>query len=342
MNSIWHSFQEKNNAVIENNDIIHYGNASAELKSTGSNTLIMANLSHFGIIHFSGEDASEFLQGQLSCDVTKIDHYTAQYGSCCTPKGRMLASFLVWKNSSGYFMQLPISLLITLEKRLSMYVMRAKVKLNNDSDKYVRIGVAGSLASEVVEKIFGVSPDPFLGVINCENESVICLSQDRFEIVTTQEHAPKIWENLKKYAMPVGRSCWDWLEVKEGIPVITPATQEQFVPQMTNLEAIGGISFQKGCYPGQEIVSRTQFLGKIKRRMYLANICTKESISAGDELYSAKKQVCGMVVNAAPSPEGGYDVLAVIRTDSVKNENIYWKEIKGPTLKILPLPYVLE
>ena len=239
-------------------------------------------------------------------------------------------------------MQLPISLLITLEKRLSMYVMRAKVKLSNDSDKYVRIGVAGSLASGIVEKIFGVSPAPFLGVINSENESVICLSQDRFEIVTTQEHAPKVWENLKKYAMPVGRFCWDWLEIKAGIPVITPATQEQFVPQMTNLEAIGGISFQKGCYPGQEIVSRTQFLGKIKRRMYLANICTKEFISAGDELYSTKKQVCGMVVNATPSPEGGYDVLAVIQTDSVKNENIYWKETKGPTLKILPLPYVLK
>lgn len=342
MNSIWHSFQEKNNAVIENNSIINYGNASTELEKTSSNTLVMADLSHSGIIHFSGEDASEFLQGQLSCDVTKIDHHTAQYGSCCTPKGRMLASFLIWKNPNGYFMQLPLSLLITLEKRLSMYVMRSKVKLNNDSDRYVRIGIAGHLASERVEKIFGVSPTPFLGVMNNENEDIICLAQDRFEIVTTQEHAPKLWENLKKYAMPVGRFCWDWLEIKAGIPVITPVTQEQFVPQMTNLEAIGGISFQKGCYPGQEIISRTQFLGKIKRRMYLANICTKESISAGDELYSTKKQVCGMVVNATPSPEGGYDVLAVIQTDSVKNENIYWKEIKGPILKILPLPYVLK
>ena len=342
MNSIWHSFQKQTNAVIENNDIIHYGNASTELKNTGSNALVMADLSHFGMIHFSGDDASEFLQGQLSCDVTKIDHCTAQYGSCCTPKGRMLASFLVWQDSSGYFMQLPISLLITLEKRLSMYVMRTKVKLNNDSDKYIRIGLAGYLASEVVEKIFGVSPTPSLSVINNENESILCLSQDRFEIITSPENAPKLWENLKKYAMPVGKSCWSWLEIKAGIPNITPATQEQFVPQMTNLEAIGGISFRKGCYPGQEIVSRTQFLGKIKRRMYLANIYTKESISAGDELYSNKKQVCGMVVNAAHSPEGGYDVLAVIQTDSVKNENIYWKKIKGPILKFLPLPYVLK
>jgi folate-binding protein YgfZ len=342
MNSIWRSFLQRNDAVIENNCIAHYGNASTELESTYSNTVVMADLSHFGLIHFSGEDASTFLQGQLSCDVRKIDHCTAQYGSCCTPKGRMLASFLVWKNSNGYFMQLPIPLLITLEKRLSMYVMRSKVRLNNNSDEYVRIGVAGSRASEAVKKIFGANPDPFLGIINSEHESIICLAQNRFEIITTLEHAPKLWEHLREYAMPVGRFCWDWLEIKAGIPVITPATQEQFVPQMTNLEAIGGISFQKGCYPGQEIVSRTQFLGKIKRRMYLANICTKEPISAGDELYSNKKQVCGMVVNAAPSPEGGYDVLAVIQTDSAKNENIYWKDLKGPMLKIMPLPYVLK
>ena len=341
MNPTWYSFLQKHNAVIENNYIINYGNAPAELKSTNSNTVI-ADLSHFGLLHFSGEDASTFLQGQLSCDVKTIDHCTARYGSCCTPKGRMLASFLLWQNSSGYLMQIPRPLLITLEKRLSMYILRSKVKMNNDSDRYVCIGVAGNRASEVVKKIFGATPNPFLGVINAVHESILCLAQNRFEIVTTPEHAPKLWENLSKYTMPVGRFCWDWLEIRAGIPVITSSTQEQFVPQMTNLEAIGGISFQKGCYPGQEIVSRTQHLGKIKRRMYLANICTKDPVTAGDELYSDKKQTCGMVVNAAPSPEGGYDVLAVIQTDSVRNENIYWKDLKGPILNIMPLPYLLK
>jgi hypothetical protein len=341
MNSAWYSYLQNHNAVIENNYVSHYGNASVELKSTYSNTII-ADLSHFGLIGFSGEDASTFLQGQLSCDVGKIDLCTAQYGSCCTPKGRMLASFLIWQNANEYLMQIPISLLIPLEKRLSIYVLRSKVKLNNVSDTHVRIGIAGNRAVDAVKEIFGATPDPLLGVINNEHESILCLAQNRFEIVTTPEHAPKLWEHFRKYAMPVGRLCWDWLEIKAGIPVITPATQEQFVPQMTNLEAIGGISFQKGCYPGQEIVSRTQYLGKIKRRMYLANIVTKEPIAAGDVLYSNNKQSCGMVVNAAPSPEGGYDVLAVIQTDSVKNENIYWKALTGPTLKIMPLPYLLK
>ena len=341
MNSVWYSFLQDHNAVIENNCVSHYGNPPAELKSTRFNTII-SDLSHFGLIRFYGEDATSFLQGQLSCDVGKIDFCTAQYGSYCTPKGRMLASPLILQNPTGYLMQIPVSLLVTLEKRLSMYVLRSKVRLNNESDTHVRIGVAGDHATEAVKEIFGAAPDQFLSVINNTQGSIICLAQNRFEIITTPEHAPRHWEYLKKYATPVGRFCWDWLEIKAGIPIITPATQEQFVPQMTNLEAIGGISFQKGCYPGQEIVSRTQYLGKIKRRMYLANISTKEPISAGDELYSNNKQACGMIVNAAPSPEGGYDVLAVIQIDSVKNENIFWKTLKGPILKIMTLPYLLK
>jgi len=341
MNSVWHSFLQNHNAIIENNCVSHYGNPSVELKNTCFNTII-ADLSHFGLIRFYGEDASSFLQGQLSCDVRKIDFSTAQYGSYCTPKGRMLASSLIWQNPTGYYMQIPVPLLITLEKRLSMYVLRSKVKLNNESNAHIRLGVAGNRATEAVKEIFGAAPDQFLGVINNTQASIICLAQNRFEIITTPEHAPRHWKHLKEYAMPVGRFCWDWLEIKAGIPIITPATQEQFVPQMANLEAIGGISFQKGCYPGQEIVSRTQYLGKIKRRMYLANISTKEPIAAGDELYSNNKQACGMIVNAAPSPEGGYDVLAVIKIDSVKNENIFWKTLKGPTLKIMPLPYLLK
>lgn len=343
MNLAWQTYLQSRNAVIKDNCITHYGDASTELENTRSGT-ILADLSHFGLIYFSGEDASTFLQSQLSCDVRKIDLYTAQYGSCCTPKGRMLASFLIWHNGDGYFMQLPMTLYTTIEKRLSMFVLRSKVKLADNSNTLVRIGIAGKHAKAAIEKTFDSAPCPHLGVVHNKQESILCLAQNRFEIITTPEHAPKLWKHLRKYAVPVGKSCWEWLDIKAGIPIITPATQEQFVPQMTNLEAIGGISFQKGCYPGQEIVSRTQYLGKLKRRMYLANILTTEHIEAGDELYSddMEEQSSGMIVNAAPSPDGGYDVLAVIQIDSVKAGEIYWKILNGPTLEITPLPYLLK
>ena len=343
MNLAWQTYLQSHNAAIEDDCVAHYGDASTELRSTHSKT-ILADLSHFGLIHFSGEDASTFLQGQLSCDVRKIDPYTAQYGSYCTPKGRMLASFLIWNNGGEYFMQIPATLHVTIEKRLSMFVLRSKVKLADDSNILVRIGIAGNRAAEAIKETFGTAPSPHLGVIYGEHESILCLAQNRFEIIATPEHAPKLWKHLRKYAVPVGKSCWEWLEIKAGIPIITPATQEQFIPQMANLEAIGGISFQKGCYPGQEIVSRTQYLGKLKRRMYLANLHTTELVTAGDELYSddMEEQSSGMIVNAAPSPDGGYDVLAVIQINSVKAGKIYWKTLDGPTLEIMPLPYLLK
>ncbi len=341
MNSTWQGYLQARNAIIQDGCISHYGDAAAELKSARSGTLL-ADLSHFGLIHFSGDDAKAFLQGQLSCDVRKIDSSNAQYGSYCTPKGRMLASFLIW-HGDGYIMQLPFSLQMAIHKRLSMFVLRAKVELADSSDTLVRMGVAGSRAAALLAEVLGTVPDTHLGVIHSEQGSIIRLAQDRFELVTLPERAPALWEHLSKEATPVGAPCWNWLEIKAGIPVITPATQEQFIPQMANLEAIGGVSFQKGCYPGQEIVARTQYLGKVKRRMYLANIQSLNPVAAGDELFSTDMtgQSSGMVVNAAPSPDGGFDVLAVIQISSVETGKIHWKELDGPTLEIVPLPYSL-
>lgn len=342
MNSAWQTYLQTCNAVIQDGCVIHYSDAATELKRTRSDT-VLTDLSHFRLILFSGEDAQAFLQGQLSCDVRKVDSSTSQYGSYCTPKGRMLASFLLWHDGGGYTMQLPSALQGAIRKRLAMFVLRAKVELTDNSDTLVRMGVAGSRAAALLAEIMGAVPAVHLGVIHGEQGSVIRLGQDRFELVALPEQAPVLWQRLSKEAMPVGASCWNWLEIKAGIPVITPATQEQFVPQMTNLQAIGGVSFQKGCYPGQEIVARTQYLGKIKRRMYLANIQSLKPVVAGDELFSADmaEQSSGMVVNAAPSPDGGFDVLAVIQISSVEAGKIHWQALDGPTLAIMPLPYSL-
>jgi folate-binding protein YgfZ len=275
MNLIWQAYLRSHGAVIRDGRVVDYGENAAELESARSAT-VLSDLSHLGLIHFLGEDAQSFLQGQLSCDVKQVNASAALYGGYCNPKGRLLASFLIWSQSSsnggGYVMQLPAELGPGIQKRLAMYVLRAKVKLADTSDTQIRLGVAGDDAEALVRKNLGEIPASRLGVIQGESASIIRLAQNRFELVVVPEKAPAIWEGLSKDAVPVGASCWDWLEIKAGIPVITPATQEQFVPQMTNLEAIGGVSFQKGCYPGQEIVARSQYLGKIKRRMYLANI----------------------------------------------------------------------
>lgn len=343
MNPAWQTYLQSRNAAIQDDRVVHYGNSAAELASVSSGTVIV-DLSHFGLIGFSGEDAESFLQGQLSCDVRLAKHSAAVYGSYCNPKGRMLASFLLWHDKSQYVMQLPGVLQAAIRKRLSMYVLRAKVKLADMGDTLIRIGVAGSHADTLIGRVLGRIPDRDSGMIHTEKGSVLRLGQDRFELILALEQGAEVWGRLNEDSVPVGASVWDWLQIKAGIPIILPATQEQFIPQMANLDAIGGISFQKGCYPGQEIVARTQYLGKIKRRMYLANIepATSESpVKAGDELFGADmgEQSIGMVVNATASPEGGSDVLAVIQTSSVEGGKVHWKTLNGPVLEIMPLPY---
>ncbi|MDH5552095.1 MAG: folate-binding protein [Nitrosomonas sp.] len=331
MNQTWQKYLLDHHAVIENDSVINFGNAAAELEHTQSATVVV-DLSQLGVIRFSGEDAQTFLQGQLTCDVNQVNDQLAQVGSYCTPKGRVLTSFHLWKDRDDYLMQLPLELCASIQKRLTMFVMRAKVKLIDESHSLIRIGLAGNGSLALVEALKNDSS--IVSVINYSN--------DRFELITTAEYAPTLWSQLVESAKPVGTSCWDWLAVRSGVPVVLPVTQDQFIPQMLNLDRLGGVSFKKGCYPGQEIVARTHYLGKIKRRMYLANILAT-TVAVGDELFSADmaEQSCGKIVNAAPSPNGGVDVLAVIQVSSAEAQDVFWKQLDGSKLVIIQQPDTL-
>lgn len=344
MNSAWQTFLREHHAVIENDGVAHFGNITTELQETPT-TIVMADLSHHSLIRFSGEDAKTFLQNQLSCDIREINPKQAQYGSYCTPKGRILATFLLWQQQDDLLMQLPAGLSAAIQKRLTMYVLRAKVRLTDASNDLIRIGVAGPDAAMLVKDVTGLAChcDHPLQVAQNGALSALCLAPQRIELITSVENAPILWQHLDQQVKPVGADCWNWLDIESGIPVILPETQEMFLPQMINLDAIGGVSFKKGCYPGQEIVARTQYLGKLKRRMFLAHIDSTQTIKAGDALYSSdmEDQSSGNIVNAAPSPQGGFDVLAVIQQSSVGTGEIHWQSPQGPTLKIKPLPYPL-
>lgn len=344
MNPVWQTYLRNYRAVIENNRVLHFGDIAAERKYTQTGT-VMVDLSHHGLIRFFGDDAQTFLQNQLTCDIRKINPHQAQYGGYCTPKGRVLASFLLWQQDGDYLMELPIST-AAIQKRLALYVLRAKVQLTDASNDLVRIGIAGPDSAILIEQITRSprrSDQPSLQVMHNENLTILCLTPTRMELLTSIENAPALWEQLNQRAKPVGADCWDWLDIQCGIPVILPETQEEFLPQMINLDALGGVSFKKGCYPGQEIVARTQYLGKLKRRMFQAHIATTETIKAGDALYSTDmgEQSSGNIVNAALSPNGGVDVLAVIQQSSIDASTIHWQSLQGPKLKIKSLPYSL-
>ena len=343
MNSLWQDYLRNHHAFIKDSCVIHFGDIKSECKSTQTST-IMTDLSHYGLIRLSGEDAPAFLQSQLSCDVREINSQKAQYGSYCTPKGRVLASFLLWQEDDNFLMQLPINLCASIQKRLSLYILRAKVLLANISDDFVRIGIAGPDVAKLITKVMDLEYDldQSLHFTHHKKFNILSLTQHRIELFAPVEIAPFIWEHLRQHARPAGSNCWDWLDIQAGIPFILPETQEAFLPQMINLDMVGGISFKKGCYPGQEIIARTQYLGKLKRRMFLAHLATSEIVKAGDALYSIDmyNQPTGNIVNAAFSPDGGFDVLAVIQQSSVDTCEIHWKSHRGPILEIKPLPYL--
>src|SRR5450756_252649 len=318
------NFLMRHGATLVSGVAQRFGDTAAELNATAQST-VLCDLSQFGTLRVSGEEAQSFLQNLLSNDIREVSTTRAQLSSFNTAKGRMLATMLIWREGDDYLLQLPRPLAEAIRKKLSMYVLRAKVKITDASDEIVSLGLSGASAQEVLREQFGELPQQQLGLTRIALGSVMKIDDTRLQIHTTGQHAPALWEMLGLHAQPVGCGCWDWLNIRSGIPVILPQTQEQFVAQMVNFDLIGGVNFKKGCYPGQEIVARMHYLGKAKRRMYLAHLNSSDTPQAGDELFSAddekqlsrhrmEGQTSGMIVNAAPAPSGGYDVLAVSYT----------------------------
>jgi folate-binding protein YgfZ len=297
-------------------------------------------LDRTGLLVFSGADAQSFLQGQLSCDVDALTPDNSTYGSYCTPKGRMLATFLLWRAGPDFVMQLPAALRESIQKRISMFILRSRVTVTDASSTFARFGIAGPAGPTAMTEVFGAVPAAAHEVKQIEGATLTRLPTDRFEVVVASEKASRTWDALKIRTEESDETTWEWLDIRAGIPWITPETQDAFVPQMVNLDLIGGVSFSKGCYPGQEIVARAHYRGQVKQRMHLVHIETQIAPTAGDKLYSADMggQSSGTVINVAPAPTGAYDALAVIHAGSVETSDVRWKTPDGP-LSLLPLPY---
>lgn len=288
-------------------------------------------LSNLGFLRISGEDATDFLQNLTSNDIRLLDEKSSQHGSLCSPKGRMLASFLAFRMDGDYVLQMPASMTERVKKRLSMYIFRSKVAIS-DAD-LAAIGVSGKDAESLLEAV----PDSVMSLSRSGQGVVIRLSGSRFEIVSEPETLARTIEKIEEKSEKGTLASWERLEILDAIPVVLPETEGLFVPQMANLELIGGVSFQKGCYPGQEIVTRTHFLGKVKRRMVLAHVDSKMEPSPGEEVFCGG-EAAGTVARSAPSPDGGFDILAVIH---MENRTAEIRLKSGEMLSMLPMPYPL-
>lgn len=302
----------------------------------------LTDLSHFGLIQVEGEDAMTFLQGQLTNDMREVNASHSNLAGWCTAKGRMLYSFRVMRRDSAYLLQLPMAFVEAALKRLRMYVMRSKVQIEDASSRWARCGITGDCAVEVLQKHLGNLPDKANGAVRHGETLLIRMPGDipRFELIGPSAELGKIWLELEANAAHLGPDFWALQEIRAGIPTVLPETAEAFVPQMTNMQLIDGVSFTKGCYTGQEVVARMQYLGKLKRRMYLAHVGPDAAPKPGDELVAAGStsgQGAGKVVDARRSADG-YDLLAVIEVASAEVDEVRLGE-NGPILELRELPY---
>jgi len=268
------------------------------------------DLSPNALIAVTGDDATPFLQGQLTNDVAALNPGQAQWTGWCSPKGRLIASLLLARTSDGYLAMLPAELAPAIAKKLSMYVLRSKVKVADASAAYARYGVVGAGSAEAVRSLGG--DGALLAIPVADDVHVVIVP-----------HGDARLEALRRATTPAGHEAWTLALIHAGIPTVVAATQEEFVPQMANFDLIGGVSFRKGCYTGQEIVARTQYRGILKKRMALAHV-EGATPTPGQSVYSPVfgEQSAGTVVNAAPAPGGGYDFLVVAQIESLRAGNL--------------------
>ncbi len=306
---------------------------------------ILADLSNLTVLRVSGEDAESFLQSQLTNDIKKLDLDKSQLSAYCTPKGRMLALFLIFKRDDGFYLLADTQLAEIVLKKLRMYVLRAKVVIDLLSD-WVVIGLSGDDVYSDLKNSFEKISREINTVSSKKTLSAICINgkNPRYIVAGETESIIQLWENLPDTYSLTGHHAWSWLDVQAGLPTISTETSEAFVPQMTNLELIDGVNFKKGCYPGQEIVARMQYLGKLKQRMFRLQSTEATPPHAGDKIFSSSfpNQAAGTVVSAEPGPNTGIDILAVVQIKAIESGDLHLESDTGPALTVKELPYSLS
>ena len=340
MTTSWLAFLASRGGRLVPPTVADFGHPEDELRAAKSGSVI-APLTHLATLGFAGQDAAAFLQGQLSCDVQGLTTDRATLGSYCTPQGRMLASFLLWRDGDELRVALAADIAGAVRARLQKFVLRAKVTIA-EADVAL-LGVAGPAGPAALRDVLGTEIAAPFALSRSQEATVIGLPGARFVIACRPDAAEALWPKLAAMLTPAGSAAWQWLDIASGLPLVTGPTQDQFVPQMANLELIGGVDFHKGCYTGQEVIARAQYRGKVKRRLYRAHVAGAEA-HPGDAIVGGGdgEAAGGMVVNAAPSPDGGSEVLAVLHRAAVAGGELRLRAPDGALLELRPLPYAID
>jgi folate-binding protein YgfZ len=297
-------------------------------------------LSHEGILRVQGPDAGKFLQGQLTCNLSYLDAGSSSLGARCTPKGRMLSSFRIVPLEDAFLLAMAAELLGDQLADLKKYAAFSKAQLTDDSANWIRFGlVGGAAALNALGLPVPTQPNQILLAGDC---LLLAADEVRIELWAPAARQAQLREQLARQLPEAPLQAWLLWQIRAGIGQVFGATRELFIPQMINLQALGGVSFRKGCYTGQEIVARMQYLGKLKRRMYHLTLAGAPAPAVGSELFSpVHGSSVGEVVIAA-ADGAAVELLAVVQQDAAEDGRIHLGSLQGPALQLAELPYTLD
>ncbi|KTC19106.1 aminomethyltransferase [Pseudomonas marginalis ICMP 9505] len=297
-------------------------------------------LSHEGVLAVRGADAAKFLQGQLTCNLNYLSDTQASLGARCTQKGRMQSSFRILLQGDGVLLAMATELLEPQLADLKKYAVFSKSKLTDESAAWARFGL--SQADHALASLGLDLPADTDSVVRTETFIALRVSPGRAELWVPIEQAEAVRNSLATQLQHADLNDWLLGQIRAGIGQVMPQTRELFIPQMLNLQAVGGVSFKKGCYTGQEIVARMQYLGKLKRRLYRLSVNAAELPQPGTALFSpSHNSSIGEVVIAAKADQS-IELLAVLQAEAADSGEVYVGSLEGPGVQLLDLPYSLD
>jgi tRNA-modifying protein YgfZ len=337
MHDDWQAFLTRQSAVFDNGRVLNFGNQKEELSHALDDNVI-CDLSQFDVLEIGGKDAGDFLHGQLSSDVESLGVNEMQLSSWCNIKGRVVASFLLYRQTQGFLVLIEKEMTEYFSKRLQMFIMRADVYLKNLSEEKIRIGIRGEALHAHLEQY---------AETNSLHESLITVplidERSRSIVLVDIKHAPALWESLSRDALALGCEYWSLFDIQAGLAWIGKTGTEEFLPQSLNLDLIGALSFDKGCYPGQEIIARMHFRGKLKQRLYIGSASLETPPAASIKLFAENvNQHVGLLVNSGMQSSGLCLMLLVLDLAFAESEKIYLGAEDGPPIRVSPPAYGLE
>ncbi|MDX1796133.1 MAG: folate-binding protein [Hydrogenovibrio sp.] len=351
MNTEWQSFLKEQGAVFnDQNEIESFGHPEVEhfLVKHGP---VLADLSQNALIQVSGEEAFDFLQGQLSNDLKEVSDTQAQLSAYCEPQGKVLALMTVFKQGEAFYLSFDGSLREAILKRLTMFKLRAKVDLTDLSDEWVHIGYAGEFADLDLQRALSTKVKEIYQVEHLTQEGatdIIAIKvpgpYHRYSLFGPIEQMKAAWEAFCSNCEAIGQKDWNLLNIVSGQPEVKQATSDQFVAQFLNLDKLDAINFKKGCFPGQEIIARMHYRGKATKRMLRLHISEALSLNAGEEIAfkdSADRNYKFTIVSAGQDIYEGTVALAVTSIKPLENVQGDLQTESGAIATIEPMPYDL-